>query len=276
MLMTKTAAGCGIVGLLMLAPNAFAATVPLDGFMDLWGTPAASKTVKSLTFDSLMIDNGGTIESVGLDGTGWHIGFVDYIDGVTHIVGYARNAAKVSSGYEGWMYGQYAYDMNFDEDLKPDDVIIVQDMLSDGIGVLDEGNWIPGSDDVLYTTDDVLFGPDQTRGDISQLPAYGESRYLPQMTVSAVPDTIIGDLDGDGFVGITDLNLVLSNWNLNVPPADGAADPSGDGFVGIEDLNTVLGNWNAGTPPGGSPVPEPTCGMLLAMSVFGLMRRRVG
>ncbi len=60
---------------------------------------------------------------------------------------------------------------------------------------------------------------------------------------------ITGDLDGDGFVGINDLNIVLGNWNLNVPPGDPLADPSGDGFVGIDDLNIVLGNWNAGTPP---------------------------
>ena len=60
---------------------------------------------------------------------------------------------------------------------------------------------------------------------------------------------IMGDLDSDGFVGINDLNIVLGNWNLNVPPGDPLADPSGDGFVGIDDLNIVLGNWNAGTPP---------------------------
>ncbi len=57
-----------------------------------------------------------------------------------------------------------------------------------------------------------------------------------------------GDLNGDGFVGIEDLNLVLSDWNAS-PPTDPAADPTGDNFVGIEDLNLVLGNWNAGTPP---------------------------
>ena len=51
------------------------------------------------------------------------------------------------------------------------------------------------------------------------------------------------------IVGIDDLNIVLSNWNLAVPPGDPLADPSGDGFVGIDDLNVVLGNWNAGTPP---------------------------
>jgi hypothetical protein len=70
---------------------------------------------------------------------------------------------------------------------------------------------------------------------------------------------IEGDLDGDGFVGINDLNLVLGNWNQTTPPGAAQGDPSGDGFVGIEDLNTVLGNWNAGAPPSDAQraVPEP-------------------
>jgi hypothetical protein len=87
---------------------------------------------------------------------------------------------------------------------------------------------------------------------------------------------IPGDLDGDGFVGIADLNIVLGNWNQNVPPGDPLADPSGDGFVGIEDLNTVLGNWNAGTPPVAGAVPEPATLTLLAMagSVILIRRRR--
>jgi len=60
-----------------------------------------------------------------------------------------------------------------------------------------------------------------------------------------------GDLDCDGFVGIDDLNVVLSHWNAFVTPGDVfAGDLSGDGFVGIADLNEVLGDWNAGTPPG--------------------------
>lgn len=89
------------------------------------------------------------------------------------------------------------------------------------------------------------------------------------------PVTVItGDLDGDGFVGITDLNLVLSNWNLNVPVADGAADPSGDGFIGIEDLNIVLGNWNAGVPPT-SVIPEPAGAAMLLLGSLALLRRAV-
>jgi T5SS/PEP-CTERM-associated repeat protein len=86
--------------------------------------------------------------------------------------------------------------------------------------------------------------------------------YAPtNVSLHVVSSLLDGDLNGDGFVGIADLNIVLGNWNQNV--AAGVllqGDPSGDGFVGIADLNVVLGNWNAGTPPGvgtASTVPEP-------------------
>jgi len=90
--------------------------------------------------------------------------------------------------------------------------------------------------------------------------------FTPEHLLHAIP----GDLDGNGFVGIDDLNLVLANWNLNAPPSDTAADPSGDQFVGIDDLNIVLANWNAGTPPGASvdhpTVPEPAT---MTLCLFG-------
>ncbi len=80
--------------------------------------------------------------------------------------------------------------------------------------------------------------------------------------------TLPGDLDHDGFVGITDLNIVLGNWNQNVPPGDpDLGDPSDDGFVGIEDLNVVLGNWNAGAPPGSTAhIPEPGSAVLMGLT----------
>ena len=91
---------------------------------------------------------------------------------------------------------------------------------------------------------------------------------------SVIPPNLSGDLDGDGFVGITDLNIVLSNWNQNVPPANPAADPTGDDFVGIEDLNVVLGNWNAGTPPNSNAnIPEPGSLAVLGAGVLCFMQR---
>ena len=95
--------------------------------------------------------------------------------------------------------------------------------------------------------------------------------------VATLTAALAGDLNGDGFVGIADLNIVLGNWNQNVPPGDPLADPSGDGFVGIADLNVVLGNWNAGTPPGvpgaGNAVPEPGTMGVLGLMGLGLLKR---
>jgi hypothetical protein len=83
-----------------------------------------------------------------------------------------------------------------------------------------------------------------------------------------------GDLNGNGFVGIDDLNIVLGAWNQPVPPANAAADPSGDGFVGIEDLNEVLGFWNAGTAPSQAVVPEPTSSAVALLTGLALLKRR--
>jgi hypothetical protein len=87
---------------------------------------------------------------------------------------------------------------------------------------------------------------------------------------------LIGDLNGDGFVGIDDLNIVLGGWNGGVDAGVwGMGDPSGDGFIGIEDLNAVLGNWNAGTPPPGVTVPEPATSVLLGgLGAVSRLRRR--
>ncbi len=83
------------------------------------------------------------------------------------------------------------------------------------------------------------------------------------------------DLNGDGFVGIDDLNIILGSWNQNVPPGNPLADPSGDGFVGIDDLNEVLSFWNAGTPPGtANRIPEPGSLAVLAVGGLMLLRRR--
>ncbi len=85
---------------------------------------------------------------------------------------------------------------------------------------------------------------------------------------------IPGDLDGDGFVGLADLDIILNNWNQSIPPGNPLADPTGDNFVGLADLDIVLNNWNAGTPPGPAAIPEPASVVFLTLGALGLGRRR--
>jgi len=101
------------------------------------------------------------------------------------------------------------------------------------------------------------------------------SQVLTLNLLGEVSGALPGDLNGDGFVGLDDLDIVLGNWNLNVPPANPDADPSGDGFVGLDDLDIVLNNWNTGTPPSGSnSIPEPASCLLLATAGLILANRR--
>lgn len=97
--------------------------------------------------------------------------------------------------------------------------------------------------------------------------------FLPPML--RVYYRLAGDLNGDGYVGIADLNIVLSAWNQTVPPADPSADLSGDGLVGIDDLNVILNNWNAGgVPPGhATPIPEPGTLALMSIAVMSCLAR---
>lgn len=82
-----------------------------------------------------------------------------------------------------------------------------------------------------------------------------------------------GDLDGDGGVGINDLDIVLANWG----PADRlgdwrTGDLTSDGWVGEDDLQVVLDNWSIGPPP--AIIPEPGTAGVLIVGIMGLLRRR--
>ncbi len=139
----------------------------------------------------------------------------------------------------------------------------------------------------LTMTADIPVAPGEASFDIIFLTEGSKdalgSMYIDDVSVVAL-FALDGDLNGDGFVGIGDLNIVLGVWNQNVTPGDLlAGDPSGDGFVGIGDLNVVLGNWNAGTPPvapgapgaPGSAVPEPATLVWFSLaSGLAIYRRR--
>ena len=84
---------------------------------------------------------------------------------------------------------------------------------------------------------------------------------------------LTGDLNGDGFVGQTDLEIVLAEWGNSGAGIDPRADPTADLFVGQDDLDIVLADWGRGIPPA-APVPEPSTLAIFAFCGFALLRRR--
>ena len=62
------------------------------------------------------------------------------------------------------------------------------------------------------------------------------------LAMAMVP-AVLGDLDGDGIVGVPDLLTLLAAWGPCVGCANCPADLDGDCTVSVPDLLTLLANW---------------------------------
>ena len=99
--------------------------------------------------------------------------------------------------------------------------------------------------------------------------------YFGWMSMTIEP----GVVDGNTRITVhgwayEDTGAAIAAGDSGVPEIPG--DINGDGFVGLDDLDIVLNHWNEGTPPsGGSPtIPEPGSLMLLAAGAAGVAVRR--
>jgi fibronectin-binding autotransporter adhesin len=88
------------------------------------------------------------------------------------------------------------------------------------------------------------------------------------LTVSSQP--LLGDANADGTVDGTDLNTVLSNYNLATGMDWWHGDCNLDGSVDGTDLNNVLSNYNQ-VASVGAAVPEPSTLLLAAAGLAGLL-----
>ena len=157
------------------------------------------------------------------------------------------------------------------------DILSPEDDLLNGNSA-DWVDWVLNYDEVNNTfgagTDGVntnLYAPSDTihPGDLGYA-------VMAQVWFDAL-NLLAGDINGDGFVGLDDLNLVLVNWNQTVTPGDETrGELTGDGFVGVDDLNVILTHWNeSATPSPPSIVPEPAAIGLLGLPLVTLLHRRV-
>ena len=72
--------------------------------------------------------------------------------------------------------------------------------------------------------------------------ANGDQDYLT-INYAGFVTPIIGDLDGNGVVGTSDLLILFSNWGQCPDKGDCPADLDGNGAVGTSDLLILFANW---------------------------------
>jgi|GEM_PF-6275874 len=188
-----------VVSFMWIVAQSASGSIILEGFTDFMDPSTFAQTLRNdvngQTCDSLMWKNPQTefaeiVPKIGI----WRLAAVMYNGAEAYVVGYANNDNGYSNnnaGWEGWLKGEYASPLG--DGNRPDDVWIVWDVNGDGIGSYQYGTWTLGPDDLFYGSQDLLFGPERIRGDISQMPVFsspngGVSAILPQMVVDPIPE----------------------------------------------------------------------------------------
>ena len=67
---------------------------------------------------------------------------------------------------------------------------------------------------------------------------FPDPEWTIQMSFVADDEPCTGDLNGDGEVGFSDLQLILSAWESST-----AGDANGDGVTNFSDLQVILSAW---------------------------------
>ena len=144
---------------------------------------------------------------------------------------------------DGRLKHEVTKDADFAENLRYDDVLL-------RIGQrawADSGFFIGDLGEVLFYDERLSFQQ------INNVGAYLAQKYAIDAEFLFA---LAGDLNGDGFVGSDDLDIVRVNWGASVEPGRwDLGDPSGDGMVNSTDLDVIRANWGNGTQP--ATVPEP-------------------
>jgi hypothetical protein len=165
------------------------------------GQTLIMETDNSSFWDNLMIRSGG-VDSIVPMGN-WSMGFFKLTPLGFSVIGYANNPSPDIAGEQGYLSGAYSSVLGVGN--RPDFLILVHDTnendkIADIVGgklVFDEGDDTYGAGiSLLFGAGDILFGPDEIRDDLSQLPVYtgtGDSLILPHMIISVEDKPMLVD-----------------------------------------------------------------------------------
>jgi hypothetical protein len=87
---------------------------------------------------------------------------------------------------------------------------------------------------VNHTAKTIVYG--------GNIPGLGVTGTLTNAVVTIVPQALVGDFDGDGMVGSSDMARLLGNWGV-ISFGENPYDLDGNGVVGAGDLALLFGNW---------------------------------
>ncbi len=125
----------------------------------------------------------------------------------------------------------------------------------------------------VYRFDNLTVGQDQLLtidlADFAQDNAVGG---VPGLDLSKLTVFHLQGTFGNGSPGLP-MDLTFDNLSLGAGGPALLGDVDGDGFVGISDLNIILGNWNQGSPPSVA-VPEPATLAMMGIGAWSLLRPR--
>lgn len=93
--------------------------------------------------------------------------------------------------------------------------------------------------------------------------AAGGGEFVGQSNVFSVRsfNGLLGDLDQNGSVGASDLDIVRSRWRQTVPAGSiFLGDVTGDGWIGAQDLDVIRANWGGVAPAAAARTIGPEAG----------------